>query len=842
MKNLNNVAQQLFNQIRGRFPSVEIGDANGNVTNEPTAARFFEFEYESAGRNLGKINASIDEQDGLVLMFNKDFLEDAIGNQRETWFDFLKGMRSFAKKRLMKFEVRDINRSNLTKRDFKFLATNRPGETTMAESKLYGTNKTSYQKVGNARIAIKHNAAINVESANNRTKNIGNIYIESAEGERFKYPFKHLSGARAMARHVSEGGNAYDDFGKHITNMSEELSKLRKFKTYMGRSAVMAESLSGYMDVVNERINSVRKTIQSIQKESNYKNAFENFSPAAKTEVPDDIKENWIDQLTIKQFNEELADVFPYIYDLVSESSRAESLSFDDIIGEVDQASINNAVKQAMEPPAATTGEVYHAVRQGDTVDSLARKFNITKFDIQEVNGLDDNFTIKIGEKILLPKVSQRQYNAVYSSNIGAGSQTAQMPNGAVDGSTRGIDPKDAYGDDYKKLTQSTYESQIDNAFEEMMGQFGEGWFGGGWDEVINQINIAKQQKEKYPSADLDLPALFDALRKVGISYKTDPDHMKMFNTWANHLNNGTKDPLSAQRTLLGLVDQMKKQGIGEEEVVSEFQALNSTPIDKTGRVQGTNIFIQRDGTQGSRPDTGYDENDPTMSAKIAAGEKAARGGAPAAGKVQLSRQSPAPTPATAPATGSNPNNPQDYAANTTKELGDGFNSVKVDAFGKTDIPAVHDVQGNIYIMPNNGYVRSPAKYVIVKDGQPFPEANPGPMTMKALQAAGLAESFGESTEDCSSDNGDVEEKRIPIGEFILSYFDRENGQFPKGETAILTAVGKEYGEQYIQPANKFIERISQTYETYSMNNQNSEPEIQENPELTDIARLAGLR
>ena len=684
MKNLNNVAQQLFNQIRGRFPSVEIGDANGNVTNEPTAARFFEFEYESAGRNLGKINASIDEQDGLVLMFNKDFLEDAIGNQRETWFDFLKGMRSFAKKRLMKFEVRDINRSNLTKRDFKFLATNRPGETTMAESKLYGTNKTSYQKVGNARIAIKHNAAINVESANNRTKNIGNIYIESAEGERFKYPFKHLSGARAMARHVSEGGNAYDDFGKHITNMSEELSKLRKFKTYMGRSAVMAESLSGYMDVVNERINSVRKTIQSIQKESNYKNAFENFSPAAKTEVPDDIKENWIDQLTIKQFNEELADVFPYIYDLVSESSRAESLSFDDIIGEVDQASINNAVKQAMEPPAATTGEVYHAVRQGDTVDSLARKFNITKFDIQEVNGLDDNFTIKIGEKILLPKVSQRQYNAVYSSNIGAGSQTAQMPNGAVDGSTRGIDPKDAYGDDYKKLTQSTYESQIDNAFEEMMGQF------------------------------------------------------------------------------------------GEEEVVSEFQAL--------------------------------------------------------------SRQSPAPS------TGSNPNNPQDYAANTTKELGDGFNSVKVDAFGKTDIPAVHDVQGNIYIMPNNGYVRSPAKYVIVKDGQPFPEANPGPMTMKALQAAGLAESFRESTEDCSSDNGDVEEKRIPIGEFILSYFDRENGQFPKGETAILTAVGKEYGEQYIQPANKFIERISQTYETYSMNNQNSEPEIQENPELTDIARLAGLR
>ena len=26
-----------------------------------------------------------------------------------------------------------------------------------------------------------------------------------------EYPFRHLNGARAMAQHVSEGGNPYDD-------------------------------------------------------------------------------------------------------------------------------------------------------------------------------------------------------------------------------------------------------------------------------------------------------------------------------------------------------------------------------------------------------------------------------------------------------------------------------------------------------------------------------------------------------------------------------------------------------------------------------------------------------
>jgi hypothetical protein len=52
-------------------------------------------------------------------------------------------------------------------------------------------------------------------------------------------------------------------------------------------------------------------------------------------------------------------------------------------------------------------------------------------------------------------------------------------------------------------------------------------------------------------------------------------------------------------------------------------------------------------------------------------------------------------------------------------------------------------------------------------------------------------------------------EKKTPLGEFILSYFDYTTGQFPKGETAVLTMIEKDYGEQYITPAKQFIERIN---------------------------------
>jgi hypothetical protein len=327
MKNLNTIAADLFNQLRSRFTEITIGDENGEVINEPENSRYYDFTYSENDSSIGK--------DGVVVMYSKGFAENADSIVKENWYNFLKDIRQFAKKRLLNFEVRDINKNNLQRRDYEYLAKNRSGEKTMAESKMYGTNKTSFQKIGNAKLSIKHKGSL--DEGENRTKKIGAIYIENSEGEKFKYPFKHLSGARAMARHVAEGGNPYDDFGKHITSLSEELSSLRKFKTYMNRSSVMAESLASHMDIVNERVAEIKKRITNLQKESFYKDQFENFVTEEAIDVPSEVAENWIDQLTVKQFNEELQDVFPYIYKLIGENTKAVELSPDDLLGETEK-------------------------------------------------------------------------------------------------------------------------------------------------------------------------------------------------------------------------------------------------------------------------------------------------------------------------------------------------------------------------------------------------------------------------------------------------------------------------------------------------------------------------
>ena len=323
--NLQAIGKDLFNKIRGRFPGVTIGDSEGKITNKPEDARFFDFEFKEGGNVLGKVSISISEEDGLVVLHNKDFVEGADDGVKTSWYNFLKEMGQFAKARVLGFDTRDITKSNLEKRDYEYMSKGKEIDK-VSESNLFGTTKTSFQSIGEARLVIKHSRPVDQSVAGGRTHRIESIFIESSEGERFKYPIKHLNGARAMARHVSEGGKPFDSFGKYITGLSEELSKLKSFKTYMNRSNVMAEGLREYQDIVDERIDIIKNECLKLQRSTNYKDTFENFKEADAVEVPEDIKKNWIDELTIKTFKEELQDVFPYIYKLVTEKTAVQNL------------------------------------------------------------------------------------------------------------------------------------------------------------------------------------------------------------------------------------------------------------------------------------------------------------------------------------------------------------------------------------------------------------------------------------------------------------------------------------------------------------------------------------
>jgi len=331
--NLNKIAKDLYGKIETRFPDIKIGDENAEVLSRKAdipRARFFEFEYEHDGVKLGNVAITLDSDDGVVVQISGSLAE----KKHPGVFKFIRGLRSFAKDRLLNFDIQNINKDQLDKRDYEFQSKPKE-EFTMMESKMYGTAKISYQDLGEARLVIKHSQPVNLDLAAGRTMHIEGIYVENAQGERFKYPYKHLNGARALAEHIKAGGNPYDNIGKHITSLSEELAQLRKFKSYVSRNETLSEAMGGITDVVFNRIDSIKKEIHNLQRPSYYQAFAESFETREEQMIPEEIMSDFIDRLTIRTFNEELKTAFPFIFRLIDESDiPVRELTADDLLDE----------------------------------------------------------------------------------------------------------------------------------------------------------------------------------------------------------------------------------------------------------------------------------------------------------------------------------------------------------------------------------------------------------------------------------------------------------------------------------------------------------------------------
>jgi hypothetical protein len=330
--NLNKIAMDLYGKIQTRFPSIQIGDQDANVLSKKKdvpQARFFEFEYEENGEDIGTITMTLDADEGLVVEISGDIID----KKHPGAIKFIRSFRPFAKDRLLNFKLQRMGKSNLDKRDYAFRS--QVKDNMIMENKLYGTSKMSYQDLGEARLIIKHSEHINPDLPAGRTMHIESIYIENALGERFRYPAKHLNGARALAEHIKHGGHPYDGIGQHITGLSEELASLRKFKNYVSRQEQLSEAMGDITTKVMERIESIKKQIHGLQRPAYYEQFAESFEAHEEQMIPEELMDNWIDRLTIRTFNEELKSVFPYIYKLVDESEvPVKELSADDLLGE----------------------------------------------------------------------------------------------------------------------------------------------------------------------------------------------------------------------------------------------------------------------------------------------------------------------------------------------------------------------------------------------------------------------------------------------------------------------------------------------------------------------------
>ena len=123
MKAIQIISQDLFDKVRSRFQNLEMGDETGAVTIDPAEARFFDFDFVNEGVNLGRVSISLNELGSLKIYYSQGITENQDDPSKQIWYSFLKEMRLFSMRRLLRFDTRDVAKSNLDKNDFKHLAT-----------------------------------------------------------------------------------------------------------------------------------------------------------------------------------------------------------------------------------------------------------------------------------------------------------------------------------------------------------------------------------------------------------------------------------------------------------------------------------------------------------------------------------------------------------------------------------------------------------------------------------------------------------------------------------------------------------------------------------------------
>lgn len=135
--------------------------------------------------------------------------------------------------------------------------------------KMYGGAMTSYQPLDNVNIVVKHRKKVDPEVRGSRSRDIQSILIQRGP-ERFRMPINDLMAARAMARHVHNGGNVYDQVGTKICEMAQEYGNLKKFLRYVQSTRMIDESNQDYVELARESAREIRSMMTGLQKETTY--------------------------------------------------------------------------------------------------------------------------------------------------------------------------------------------------------------------------------------------------------------------------------------------------------------------------------------------------------------------------------------------------------------------------------------------------------------------------------------------------------------------------------------------------------------------------------------------
>lgn len=269
-------SRKLFDLLVTRDFDPEMLDASGKPAADPAAAEIFSFDFRAeSGKDYGTVVIMLGNDNSLDVFCADNVGKTMEGNDKNDWFQFLEQLKHFAVKNFMSFSTKNLNR----------LRYSMQGQAAIKEGlfEAWSGRKDISWNAGatESRLMIRHKRSLGEGEA--RFRYVESLFIETAEGERYKLPFRNLTAGKAMLEHVRAGGRPYDLRGQHIAEMVTELTVLSRFKRanagklLEGDTAALVEQATAYFE-------NLRHNLKSLSTQTGYTRYFESWSPMELTQ------------------------------------------------------------------------------------------------------------------------------------------------------------------------------------------------------------------------------------------------------------------------------------------------------------------------------------------------------------------------------------------------------------------------------------------------------------------------------------------------------------------------------------------------------------------------------
>jgi hypothetical protein len=269
-------ARKLFDLLVSRDFDPEMLDSAGKPAADPSETEIFSFDFRAeSGKDYGTVVIMLGNDNTLEVYCSDNVGRGMESNDKNDWFDFLAQLKNFSVRNFLSFGIKNLNH----------LRYSMQGQAAIKEGlfESWSGKKDVSWNAGatESRLMIKHKRALGEDEA--RFRYVESLFIETAEGERYKLPFRNLTAGKAMLEHVRAGGRPYDLRGQHIAEMVNELTVLSRFKRanagrlLEGDTATLVEQATTYFE-------NLRHNLKSLTTRTGYTKYFESWSPAELSE------------------------------------------------------------------------------------------------------------------------------------------------------------------------------------------------------------------------------------------------------------------------------------------------------------------------------------------------------------------------------------------------------------------------------------------------------------------------------------------------------------------------------------------------------------------------------